>query len=40
MSTKSLVIIAALVILAAVFVAVHRGHGGGLHRMFQAIHGR
>lgn len=40
MSTKSLVIVAALVVLAAVFVAAHRGQGGGLHRIFAAIHGR
>ena len=40
MSTKTLLIVLVVVALAAVFVAAHTGDGGGLHRMFNAIHGR
>jgi hypothetical protein len=40
MSTKTLLIVLVVVALAAVFVAAHTGHGGGLHRMFTALHGR
>jgi hypothetical protein len=40
MSTRSLVIVIAVVALVALVYVAHHGDGGGLHRMFAAIHGR